>query len=209
MKTFVLAAAGLVVAASAAQAADLIVAPATDYSTGAVSVYDASPWTGFYAGGSLGIVTSDDFDEDYSAGTIGLQGGYLQQFGVFVLGAEVEAMYLDELTYELDAVGGLTQDWSAALKARGGIALDHTLLYGTLGYGWTSFESYGDASVDEDAVGGLVWGLGVEQSFGNGVSARVEYLQANYDDVESVVGGLSRSDDLTTHAVKAGVNFRF
>lgn len=191
-----------------AQAADLIVSPKYEAEPAQV-VSAADPFTGAYIGGTLGVVTSDSFDGDLNRATAGAQVGYQQQFGAFVLGAEAEALYLNDLEYRLSGTGGLKQNWSLAAKARAGVAIDHTLLYGTLGYGITSFEGYGDATTSDDVKGGVVFGAGIEQAFSDTVSARVEYLQSRYDGVESVLGGTPRSDDLTNHAIKLGVNFHF
>lgn len=56
---------------------------------------------------------------------------------------------------------------------------------------------------------GLAFGAGVEQAITSNVSLRAEYQQTRFYDVESTVGGLGRTDDLTSHALKAGINFRF
>ncbi len=191
-----------------AQAADLIISPA--YQSEPVAAYSAAdPFTGAYIGGSIGVVTSNDFNGDSNRATAGAQIGYLQQFGAFVIGAEAEAMYLNDLQYQLAPTGGLTQTWSLAAKARAGVALDHTLLYGTLGYGITDFGTYGDGMTADEIKGGVVFGAGIEQAFTDTISARVEYLQSRYDGVNSTAGGVARTDDLVNHAVKLGVNFRF
>lgn len=190
-----------------AQAADLIVSPKYDAQP-VQTISAADPFTGAYVGGSLGVVTSNSFDGDLNKAAVGAQVGYNQQFGAFVIGAEAEALYLNDLQYQLSGADGLKQNWSLAAKARAGVALDHTLIYGTVGYGITKFEGVGTATTSDDIKGGVVFGAGVEHAFNDSISARVEYLQSRYDGVESIIG-TARTDDLVNHAIKLGVNFHF
>lgn len=192
----------------AAQAADLLMAPpAVSYEQDVVGYNDT--WSGFYLGANLGGVTSDDFDEANSAVIGGVQAGYLQQFGLFVLGAEVEGNYSDNLEFALAPGAGLSQEWSVTAKARAGVSLGQTLLYGTLGGTAAELKPTGATTSDAETHVGLAFGAGVEQAITSNISLRAEYQQTQYYDVESTVGGLGRTDDLTTHALKAGVNFRF
>lgn len=190
-----------------AQAADLAVSRGYDAQP-AQSYAAVDPFTGAYVGGTVGIVTSNEFNEGSNAAAIGGQVGYLQQFGAFVVGAEVEALYLNDLRYELGGGNGVSQNWSLAAKARAGVALDHTLLYGTLGYGVSSFEGYGGRTTSDDVKGGVVFGAGIEQAFTDSISARVEYLQTRYDGVSSDFGG-PQTNDLVGHSVRLGLNYRF
>ena len=146
-----------------AQAADLIISPSYEQPV-AQSSASSDVFTGVYIGGTAGVVTSDNFSDNNSAATVGAQVGYLQQFGAFVIGAEAEALYLNDLKYQLDATGGVQQNWSLAAKARAGVALDHTLIYGTLGYGITSFSGLDAVTVTnpDDVKGGVVFGGGIE-----------------------------------------------
>jgi outer membrane immunogenic protein len=166
-------------------------------------------WTGFYVGAHLGGVTSDDFSEANSASTGGVQAGFLQQFDGFVLGGEIAATLHDELRYELSSTAGLQQDWSITATGRAGVALGQTLIYGLAGLSVTELDPSGSTSSDADTYTGAVFGAGVEQALGNGWSVRAEYQQTNYWDIASTSGGISRVDDLTNHAVTAGVNYRF
>jgi outer membrane immunogenic protein len=195
----------------AAQAADLpyATAPAAPVYSNLDVAIATDEWTGFYIGAHLGGATTHEFEEATSGLTGGVQAGYLQQFGNFVVGAEVQASLSDALYYELAPGAGLEQNWSVALKGRAGAALGQTLIYGTAGVTLAEFEPRGATTSASDTHAGLSFGAGIEQALGGGWSVRAEYLQTRYFDVDSAVGGIGRTDDLTNHAITAGVNFRF
>lgn len=196
---------------SATQAADLAVysaAPSIAYSDAGLAVA-TDTWTGFYAGAHVGGATSDDFDKSNTAWTGGIQAGYLQQFDMFVVGAEVEGSLSDSLNYVLTPNAGLKQNWTVAAKARAGVNLGQTLVYGALGASLTELEGTGTTTSGSKTHAGVAFGAGVEQALTDNISVRAEYLQTRYFDVESTVAGAGRSDDLTNHALKVGVNYRF
>lgn len=194
---------------SATQAADLATyspPPAASYADAGLAIA-TDTWTGFYAGAHAGVSSADDFDN--SSFTGGVQAGYLQQFGQFVVGGEVSGTLTDELRYELTPDAGLTQNWSLAAKGRAGVALGDTLLYGTAGLSVAELEPQGATTSGTDTHTGAVFGAGIEQNLGNNFSVRAEYLQTRYFDVDSSVAGIGRTDDLTNHAITLGVNYRF
>ena len=117
---------------------------------------------------------------------------------------------LASAAHAADPVEGTWLVQGGAAKVRGGLALGGTLVYGTAGYSVARLDAGNNVISDDKWVGGLLWGAGLEQSFGNGLSARVEYAQTRFNDVDSTLtGNIHRTDDLTSHAVKAGLNFRF
>lgn len=170
-----------------------------------------SDWTGFYAGIHGGLAPkASDFNIFKDSSLLGgVQAGYTMQLGPAVIGAELEGTYARGIVHSV-GTGELEQHWSGAAKVRGGLALGGTLVYGTAGYSFARLDAGNNVISDDQWVGGVLWGAGLEQSFGNGLSWRVEYTQTRFNDVDStLVGNVHRSDDLTSHAVKAGLNFRF
>jgi outer membrane immunogenic protein len=192
-----------------ASAADLPATQAATYYPDASLALATDTWTGFYAGASGGYITSNDFKENNSAWTGGVQAGYLQQFDMFVIGAELQGLLSNELDYELVPGAGLKQNWSVAAKARAGVALGDTLIYGTAGGSFAELEPTGTTSSAKESHAGVVFGGGVEQALGKNLSLRAEYLQTRYFGVETAVAGVGRKDDLVNHAITLGVNYRF
>lgn len=97
-------------------------------------------WTGFYAGAQYGKGSFElsgngvSADEDMDA--YGLHGGYLRDFGKFVLGGELDYNKLD--IDNVDDKGDLTR-----LRARAGYDMGRFMPYVTLGVGqavsrWTA-----------------------------------------------------------------------
>lgn len=207
-----LAAAVTTLAVSGASAADLIVspqAPVQAYNSLDVAIA-TDDWTGFYIGANVGGGTTNDFNEANSAWMGGVQAGYLQQFGNFVIGGELAATYSDDLTYELTPGAGLNQNWSVEAEGRAGVALDTgTLLYGTAGVAFAELSPTGATTSAAETHAGAIFGAGVEQALGNGWSLQAEYTQTRFWDINSSVAGVGRTDSLTNHAITAGVNYRF
>jgi outer membrane immunogenic protein len=203
---------GLLFAATS-QAADIgyaAPAPASSYSDAGLAIATNS-WSGLYAGATVGGRTTRDigFNLDGYGLTAGGQVGYLQQLGMFVVGAEVQGLWTNELHYALTPDAGLRQDWSVAAKGRAGVALGDLLVYGTGGAILSELKPTGTTSSAAGWKTGAVFGGGVEHKLGDNLSVRAEYLQTRFWDVESAVAGVGRDDDLSNHSVSLGVNYRF
>ncbi|MEL7181860.1 MAG: outer membrane beta-barrel protein [Pseudomonadota bacterium] len=203
-------------------------------------------WAGIYAGAFVGggtyagtaqdmggnaldndgqMVRLDDF-----AGEAGVVVGYNVQRGSLVYGAELDyaAISFDtEEIYDLDfrQQAGLSSLMS--LRGRVGVAIDQTLIYGTVGYGFASVQAC--ISDDEDAIcdpddnrtavldemlSGLVFGLGLEHRLSDALSVRLDYLQfesAWSDDIsynDNVDQELARFS-ADAKAIRIGVNYNF
>ena len=195
--------------AGQASAADLPVRPVTAVVDPVVSYASPSTdrWTGFYAGvnGGAGFVTAPGNDRDWA---LGAQAGYNQQFGMFVLGGELEGGYTNGLQYRIGTGGVLEQTWGGSARVRGGVAFDNILAFGTIGVATARLDSKGTVKSKDAWATGLTFGGGVEVAVTDSISAKLEYSQTRFDGVRSTIGGSSRSDDLVNHAIKAGVNFR-
>ncbi|GAA4109747.1 outer membrane protein [Aminobacter aganoensis] len=169
-------------------------------------------WSGIYAG-VHGGVSSEGFPNPFSSKSgwqFGGQVGANMQSGVIVYGAELDGSHSGGAKHKLGGGAELQRTWSGAAKVRAGMTFDKTLVYGTAGYGVAKFKPKGTVVSDEKWEGGYLLGGGVEQAFAGNISAKVEYNYVDYGDVTSVVsGGARRTDDLSSHTVKAGLNYRF
>lgn len=187
-----------------AQAADV----AQDYSQDSSGAYD---WSGIYAGAHVGV-SNDGFPNPFSNKTgwsLGGQVGTNFQSGMFVYGAEMDASFSNGTRYNIANGAQLERSFDAAAKARAGVALDRTLVYGTAGYGVTKFTPKHNVSSGDNWEGGLLLGAGVEQAISDKVSGKIEYNHVGYGKVRSVVGGVKQSDELDSNTLKAGLNYRF
>lgn len=187
-----------------AYAADM----ASGYQESGSGAYD---WSGIYAGGHVGV-SNDGFPNPFSNKTgwsLGGQVGANFQSGMFVYGAEMDASFSNGTVYNIANGAQLERSFDAAAKARAGVALDRTLVYGTAGYGVTKFTPKSNVSSGDNWEGGILLGAGVEQAISDKVSGKLEYNHVDYGKVRSTVGGVKQSDELDSNTLKAGLNYRF
>jgi outer membrane immunogenic protein len=175
-------------------------------STPAPTTFD---WSGAYVGGHAGVASSrlNPF-ADGKRLAAGAQAGYNFQVGSAVLGAELEGTYMGG-TEQTVRGGSLDEQWRLAAKAKAGVGLDRTLVYGTAGYAMTKFDNGSNIRSGPGWEGGYLVGGGIEQAFGNGLSARVEYNYVMTPDVKTTTSAGTTSTDIDSHVIKTGVNLRF
>ncbi|GHC65168.1 outer membrane protein [Limoniibacter endophyticus] len=160
-------------------------------------------FSGTYVGANVGVA-SRRFPNMTSgtALTGGVQAGFTHQAGPLVVGGELDLGHAGGQKLH-SSEGVVRQDWNGAAKLKAGIALGDTLLFGTGGFGLAKMRGSRDGGTWEEAK---ILGAGVEQSIGEGRSIKVEYQRSRFDDIKTPTG---RPVDVTSHAVKAGMNFRF
>lgn len=194
-------------ATSSALAADLTYSdPTPSYSE---PVASSGGWSGAYVGAHIG--TSSDHlspfsDESEFMG--GIQGGYNAEMGGAVVGGELELSHMGDT--EVDVPGGeLKERYRLAAKAKVGAPLGDTLIYGTAGGTMTSLRDTSTAEGPDGWKPGWLLGAGVEQKFNDQISGRVEYNYTRTGDVRSFNGTSTSETNLSDHAIKAGMNYRF
>lgn len=194
-------------ATSPALAADLTYSdPTPSYSE---PVASSGGWTGAYVGGHIG--TSSDNLRPFSGDSEfmgGIQGGYNAEMGGAVVGGELELSHMGDT--EVGVPGGeLKERYRLAAKAKVGAPLGDTLIYGTAGAAMTSLRDTSTAEGPDGWKPGWLVGAGVEQKFNDQISGRVEYNYTRTGDVRSFNGTSTNETNLSDHAIKAGVNYRF
>ena len=163
----------------------------------AVVVEDTSDWTGFYAGAQYGAGSfelSDDttsVDEDTKA--YGLHGGYLHDFGQFVLGGELDYNKLD--IDNVDDKGDLTR-----LRARAGYDMGRFMPYVTLGVAKLSMDGEGYDISETD----VTYGIGGDFKVTDAFTVGAEYTKQDFSDVDDVDGL-----DLDTDSVQLRAAYHF
>ncbi len=202
--------------------------------------------TDFCNGAALGATRAAGCDKERGGIDYFARLGFDKQFGNLVIGL-VGEVGKSELSDSITAYSTTPAnyvftreiDWSAALRARAGLAADRTLFYATGGVARAELErdfsttnAANSFTLVED--GSDVWGWqaggGVEQKIGESFSIQLEYLYNRYnDDGNSVAVGpgtapatnpfllvdptgtdMARSSDrFDFHSVRAVAAFRF
>jgi outer membrane immunogenic protein len=221
--------AALLIAANAAQAADL---PSRYSPAPAYEAIPAFTWTGFYAGANVGygwnVGTSRYYDPAFSlsggrkGGFVGgAQAGYNYQLGMFVFGAETDLQYA-AVGNKGGSYGGLyfrdnSDGYFGTVRARLGVAFDRALVYGTGGFAYGDIG--GNRVIDpllgyhkgNSTNGGWTLGAGAEYGVSNNLTAKIEGLYVNLDTKDNYVLGryFESRRDTEFGVIRAGLNYKF
>lgn len=166
-------------------------------------------WDGAYVGGHVG--TASRKLNPFSGGkgvAAGIQGGYNADVGGMVVGGEGELSYLGDANVRVDG-GNLKERHRLGLKAKAGVPLDQTLIYGTAGLAMTNFRDSGAVSGPDGWKAGYIVGAGIEQKLNDKISAKVEYNYTGTPNVRSFANGVGSEKDVHDHTIKAGLNYKF
>jgi outer membrane immunogenic protein len=178
-------------------------------------------WTGFYFGAGIGYGFGDTalsggsgaFDIDAS-GTLGsLFAGYNWQLGRAVLGLEGDIGTGNLGGSAVGAQGLVTHELNAFGSLRGRVGLLATpslLLYGTAGFAWADYDfRVGAGSKTNETFSGYQLGFGAEHMIAPNWTVRLEYLYTDLDTSRATSGGINNTFDPDSHAVRAGISFKF
>lgn len=194
--------------AAPAMAADL-----SNYSAPPVAYDEPSAshgsWTGAYAG-VHGGTTSPKLNPfaGGKGGNLGAHGGYNAELGGAVVGGELDYSYLGDADVKAKN-GKLNERHRVAAKAKVGLPLDQTLVYGTTGLAMTKYRDHDATEGPDGWKPGLLVGAGIEQKFTPNISARVEYNYVMTGNVRSTTGGVESKKDVHDHTINLGVNYNF
>ena len=214
-------AAGALVAAQGAVAADLSVAPL--YKAPPAEVVQAYNWTGFYIGANGGggwghsWWRDDSTGVDVSGGLAGGTAGYNWQIGSTVVGLEGDIDWANlhgSNTSTLCPDGCSTSDsWLSTVRGRVGYAFGGILPYvtGGLAVGDIRAAAPGFPGATSTNAGWTVGG-GLEVALPGNWTAKAEYLRVDLGSFNcgTACGG-TPNDNVSMHdnVVRAGVNYRF
>lgn len=204
-KSFLFAALAIA-AATCASAADLTTYQAPDAGYEQPQAFN---WGGAYFGAHGGVASPKL--NPFASGrglTGGVQAGYNFQVGPGIVGAELEGSYLGNNEVRVPN-GKLEERFRGAAKAKAGLTFDRTLIYGTAGLTMTKFDGGKGVSGPSGWKQGYLFGGGIEQAFGGGLSAKVEYNYVMTNDVSTSSSSGKSKTDLRDHVIKAGLNYRF
>jgi opacity protein-like surface antigen len=217
-----LAGAATLMAAPAAHAADLLVnqaAPSySDFGGGSTGSWDGAYVGGFigYGWGTLadedGIILSTAPNEtDLSGWTAGATLGANFSVGSgIVLGAAGDVAWSGIGGFNNDDTIDFDINWTSSLRGRVGYDAGAFMPYLTAGLaiaGGTASDGPDDST---QVHFGWTAGAGVEVAATEQISIDLQYRYSDYGQATYDLGGGSASDlDINTHAVTAGVNFKF
>lgn len=153
----------------------------------------ASDWTGFYIGGSAGMITANiDDGADLDGSTYNLNAGYLQDLGSVVVGGELEYGKID-----LDDLAGTDNADILRLKARVGYDAGAFLPYLTAGGASLTLNA------DDISSTGYFYGIGAEYALTDNFRVGGEVLQHEFDDFDD------QGFDLSAQTVALRVSYSF
>jgi outer membrane immunogenic protein len=195
LKSASLAALGLTLLASGAQAQDQSYAPS------------GASFAGASAGGHLGAAIGGDGGVSTTGVTGGGYAGYSLQNGPIVGGVEADT--------QVGSVSGggrggtLNQNWLTSLRARGGYAFGNVLAYGTVGPAWaTSNFSRNGFSADKSLHGYTV-GVGGELAITRTISARAELRHYEFDGATYYTPGSAQKISTSNNELLVGAGVHF
>ncbi len=186
----------LMAASSAANAADIYrPAPGGLKDTGPVNYLPAITWTGFYIGANLGGVWDNTNDIDVIDDSVigGAHLGYNWQGpSNIVLGIEGDVDFADGI------------DYLATIRGRLGYAFGPSLLYGTGGVAFASFNN-NDLFNNNNNETGWVAGGGLERKIRENVSVGLEGLYYDFSNNND----FNFNDDATFWTARARLTYHF
>ncbi len=166
-------------------------------------------WTGAYAGVHGGVTSPKINPFDGGKGlNLGVHGGYNADVGGAVVGGELDYSYLGDADVKVSN-GKLNERHRIAAKAKAGVPLDQTLIYGTGGLAMTNYRDNGATSGPDGWKPGLLLGAGIEHKLTDNISARVEYDYVMTGNVRSFTAGTESKRDVHDHSITAGIDYKF
>lgn len=180
-------------------------------------------WDGAYIGGFVGYGWGTLVDEDgdilgaagdeteLSGWTLGAKlGGNFSVGGGLVLGAEADLAWSGIGGFNDDADIDTDINWTSSIRGRAGYDAGAFMPYLTAGLAIAG-ATVSDGPTDNSQVHfGWTAGAGVEVAATDQVSIDLQYRYSDYGQANYDLGLGGTSDlSITTHAVTAGVNFKF
>jgi outer membrane immunogenic protein len=202
--------AGLILAAGAANAAD-IYQPPPPTSGGYYTPTPAFSWTGAYLGlqGGYNWGSSATQDGTNTVGTSGWKGGIyggynFQTGGPLVVG--IEGDINANGAKGTDAGVTVSNPWDGSIRGRVGVAADRFLIYGTGGVAFGQVKATDGIDTDTTTRTGWTAGAGVEAAVTDNVVARLEYRYTNLGTADLPNFGTT---SYSSNAVMVGVGYKF
>lgn len=226
-------ASGLMLSATTAFSADLG-GPSRSMKDGPYEPVAHSQWSGFYVGLQGGYLwgdarhsfsngaPSDNSDPDgfIGGGHIGFNlqsGGIVYGIEADFEGGDVSGGFTN--VTGATSVGTVDLNWQGSVRARLGLAHDRTLFYVTAGWAFGDFDFGGGPAPGpaccgySETLNGWTVGGGIEWALSKNLTTRFEYRYTDYGRASGglapVFGGVTMPVELETHAIRAGLSYKF
>lgn len=204
---------------SSAFAADLII----DEPAPAVGIVSTTGnWDGVFigafAGAGWGTVTDEDnyfgngidAETDLTGWQLGVNAGANFTVSEAIVAGIVGDIAWTDLNGDVDADSSYSVDWAGSIRGRLGFDGGAFLPYVTAGVAFANATVTDGALEDTQTHVGWTVGAGVEFAVADNVSLDLQYRYTDYGAKDYELGAApTESFGLTSHAVTAGVNFRF
>ncbi|RYE47379.1 MAG: porin family protein [Hyphomicrobiales bacterium] len=204
---------------SSAFAADLII----DEPAPAVGIVSTTGnWDGLFigafAGAGWGTVTDEDgyfgngidAETDLTGWQLGVNAGANFTVSEAIVAGIVGDIAWTDLNGDVDADSSYSVDWAGSIRGRLGFDGGAFLPYVTAGVAFANATVTDGALEDTQTHIGWTVGAGVEFAVADNVSLDLQYRYTDYGSKDYELGAApTESFGLTSHAVTAGVNFRF
>lgn len=204
---------------SSAFAADLII----DEPAPAVGIVSTTGnWDGLFigafAGAGWGTATDEenyflngvDAETDLTGWQLGVNAGANFTVSEAIVAGIVGDIAWTDLNGDVDANSSYSVDWAGSIRGRLGFDGGAFLPYVTAGVAFANATVTDGALEDTQTHVGWTVGAGVEFAVADNVSLDLQYRYTDYGAKDYELGAApTESFGLTSHAVTAGVNFRF
>jgi outer membrane immunogenic protein len=173
-------------------------------------------WTGFYLGLNTGLNFAN-FGSNYGSnwgGVFGGTAGYNAQIGQAVVGVEGDYAWSWASANSNSPFGATKASMTsiATLRARLGLVLDRSMIYGTFGYGGAQVKetAYSIYATQSQWRNGLALGAGYEYAFTNNISAKVEDVYTWYGSNTYFAGTIEQNHSSPgANLLRVGLNYKF
>ena len=112
-------------------------------------------------------------------------------------------------TFQPGAAGNANLNWTSSIRGRAGVAFDRFLAYGTGGVAFADVDVTSGAYKESNTHVGWTVGAGLEGMITPNVTARLEYMYADYGSQDYTFGPTTTDIDVTSNVVRAGVSYKF
>lgn len=233
IRYLIAASAAALLAASSAQAADVV----ANQEPAPVVAAPAFSWTGFYGGAQIGGSWSDTdlkghflgskqgFSPDPSGFIGGIYAGYNYDLGNnIVIGIDTDWVWgdMDEsdsrtLASGTKIEGKLKEKWAGSTRARVGYAVDRWMPYIAGGVAYAKVDSHFRAKSalgtigysDSDTLTGWTIGAGFDYAMTDHIILRAEYRYTDFGDDDYGNKNIKYNVDYKTNDFRVGVAYKF